>query len=59
MYNFSKGWYYDTQTVENDKIKTTHNIANPTIASGEGFWYYTQSAVKLDWADEAETNASN
>ena len=59
MYNSSKGWYYDTQKVENDKIKTTHNVGNPTIASGEGFWYYTQSAVTLDWADEAETKASN
>ena len=58
-----KTWYYETtgtKTVKNQTVRTsTTTDENPAIDPGQGFWYYTQSAVTLDWADEAETKASN
>ena len=49
-YNYvsSKGWYYQTFA---DGVRTVHD-EDPTIAAGIGFWYYTKSAVKIDWVNE-------
>ncbi len=57
MYNATKNaWYYQTKSVVSNKVKTTSTYDALTIASGEGFWYYTQSAVTIAWADEAEAS---
>ena len=58
MYNAKKtAWYYQTKAVVNNKVKTTSTYGAPTIEPGEGFWYYTQSAVTIDWADEVKSSA--
>ena len=57
MYNTKKkAWYYQTKAVVDNKVKTTSVYESPAIASGEGFWYYTQSAVTIDWADEVKSS---
>lgn len=49
-YNYvaSKGWYYQTFA---DGTRTVHD-EDPVIAAGVGFWYYTQSAVTINWDNE-------
>lgn len=43
-----KGWYYVTK--ENNKGK--NNYGAPSIAPGEGFWYYTKESAKtFTWTD--------
>ena len=58
MYNATKNaWYYQTKAVVNNKVKTTSTYDALTIEPGEGFWYYTQSAVTIEWADEVKSSA--
>lgn len=48
-YNFKvgKGWYY----VSYKGNKGTNNYGTPTVAPGQGFWYYTSTAKTLTWRD--------
>lgn len=58
MYNATKNaWYYQTKAVVNNKVKTTSTYDALTIEPGEGFWYYTRSAVTIDWTDEVKSSA--
>lgn len=59
-YDDTKGWTYSEETITNVKfggvdlvtVGTTQVQANPTLAPGEGFWYYTtHTGQKVSWKD--------
>lgn len=59
-YDETEGWYYPIYTTETVTIlgkaqkvvSETKNKENPTLAPGEGFWYYTKQANgSLTWKD--------
>lgn len=43
----NKGWYYTTYSANGGK----NTYGKPSIAAGQGFWYYTASEKTLNWKD--------